>query len=94
MSKAEVFARINSGETIGSIDAVKLQEAYADSDEFWTLLSLSLSAPQISAEATVHRLALQAHCREITDALLDQAIEEQRQINTDAFLADKADDQN
>ena len=89
MCKLDVFKLINSGTTLGSIDANALQEAYAYSDEFWNKLSLVLAnvdKPELVED-------LRAHCLEVTDSLLDQAIEEQRQINEDVFWADKADDQ-
>ena len=89
MCKLDVFKLINSGTTLGSIDANALQEAYADSNEFWNKLSLVLAnadKPELVED-------LREHCLDITDTLLDQAIEEQRQINEDAFWADKADDQ-
>jgi len=89
MCKLDVFKLINSGTTLGSIDANALQEAYAYSDEFWNKLSLVLAnadKPELVED-------LRRHCLDITDTLLDQAIEEQRQINEDAFWADKADDQ-
>lgn len=90
MCKLDVFKLINSGTTLGSIDVNALQEAYAYSDEFWNKLSLVLAnadKPELVDD-------LRKHCLDITDTLLDQAIEEQRQINMDAFWADKADDQN
>jgi len=89
MCKLDVFKLINSGTTLGSIDVNALQEAYAYSDEFWNKLSLVLAnadKPELVED-------LRAHCLDITDSLLDQAIEEQRQINEDVFWADKADDQ-
>ena len=89
MCKLDVFKLINSGTTLGSIDANALQEAYAYSDEFWNKLSLVLAnadKPELVED-------LREHCLAITDSLLDQAIEEQRQINEDVFWADKADDQ-
>lgn len=89
MCKLDVFKLINSGTTLGSIDVNALQEAYAYSDEFWNKLSLVLAnadKPELVDD-------LRKHCLDITDSLLDQAIEEQRQINEDVFWADKADDQ-
>ena len=89
MCKLDVFKLINSGTTLGSIDVNALQEAYAYSDEFWNKLSLVLAnadKPELVDD-------LRRHCLDITDTLLDQAIEEQRQINEDVFWADKADDQ-
>ena len=89
MCKLDVFKLLNRGDTLGSIDVSELQEAYAYSDEFWNKLSLVLAnadKPELVDD-------LRRHCLDITDTLLDQAIEEQRQINEDVFWADKADDQ-
>ena len=92
MCKLDVFKLINSGDTLGSIDVSELQEAYAYSDEFWDKLSYMLSCTN-EVEIIKAFENLREQCLEVTDTLLDQAIEEQRQINEDVFWADKADDQ-
>ena len=89
MCKLAVFKLINSGTTLGSIDANALQEAYADSNDFWTKLSLVLAnadKPELVED-------LREHCLAITGSLLDQAIEEQRELNMTAFIEEQADDQ-
>ena len=91
MDKLEIFNRINAGETFGSVDKNLLQEAYADSDKFWELTSKLLSQYEVV-------LGLQAnllhHCLEVSDSLLDQALEEFRKSEEDAYWAGVADDQN
>ena len=93
MDKLEIFNRINAGETFGSVDKNLLQEAYADSDKFWELTSTLLASPSVLAD-TLRLVALKSCCLEVSDSLLDQALEEFRKSEEDAYWAGVADDQN
>ena len=93
MDKLEIFNRINAGETFGSVDKNLLQEAYADSDKFWELTSALLASPSVLAD-TLRLVALKSCCLEVSDSLLDQALEEFRKSEEDAYWAGVADDQN
>ena len=92
MDKLEIFNRINAGETFGSVDKNLLQEAYADSDKFWELTSALLAAPSVLAD-TLRLAALKSCCLEVSDSLLDQALEEFSKSEEDAYWAGVADDQ-
>lgn len=92
MDKLEIFNRINAGETFGSVDKNLLQEAYADSDKFWELTSALLASPSVLAD-TLRLVALKSCCLEVSDSLLDQALEEFRKSEEDAYWAGVADDQ-
>ena len=93
MDKLEIFNRINAGETFGSVDKNLLQEAYADSEEFWELTSALLASPSVLAD-TLRLTALKYCCLKVSDSLLDQALEEFRKSEEDAYWAGVADDQN
>lgn len=88
MDKLEIFNRINAGETFGSVDKNLLQEAYADSDKFWELTSALLAS--VLADA-LRLAALKDCCLEVSDSLLDQALEEFRKSEEDAYWAGVAD---
>lgn len=90
MDKLEIFNRINAGETFGSVDKNLLQEAYADSDKFWELVSKLLT---ITTSTYSMQSILKSHCLEVSDSLLDQALEEFRKSEEDAYWAGVADDQ-
>ena len=92
MCKLDVFKLINGGATLGSIDANTLQEAYADSNDFWDRLSYMLSCTN-EVEIINAFENLRKQCLEVSGSLLDQAIEEQRELNMTAFIEEQADDQ-
>lgn len=92
MDKLEIFNRINAGETFGSVDKNLLQEAYADSDKFWELTSKLLSHAYSAMEVCKTRASLKEVCLIISDSLLDQALEEFRKSEEDAYWAGVADD--
>lgn len=92
MCKLAVFLCINRGDTLGSIDANALQEAYADSNDFWDRLSYMLSCTN-EVEIIKAFENLREQCLEVSGSLLDQAIEEQRELNMTAFIEEQADDQ-
>ena len=89
MDKLEIFNRINAGETFGSVDKNLLQEAYADSYEFWEAISFlcTKSKPEDINFASTKLISL---CEIVSDSLLDQALEEFRKSEEDAYWAEVA----
>ncbi len=92
MNKAFVFSEINAGKVYGTIDKNKLQEAYADSNDFWELISDLLVADSSDNSIAFKRTKLKKHCLDITSALLDQAIDEQAKENLAEHLLAKGED--
>ena len=92
-SKTLAFIEINQGKKYGTIDKQLLQEAYADSDDFWEAVSqlVSINADSVQeaiAKAIASCAILAQICYKQSDALLDQALAEVAESEADARAAD------
>lgn len=92
-SKTLAFIEINQGKKYGTIDKQLLQEAYADSDDFWEAVSqlVSITKPTEAeyTEALINSgLKLHNICYKQSDALLDQALAEVAESEADARAAE------